>query len=425
MSKNSLFYKVSEVPGYRDLINGIPNDSTKLTLINYTTLDNQKYKIIRYDKPYLSIGLLSTYGFMRSIVLNNKNIIVGFSPPKSIPTDLFRKIYETRDDIIAEEFVEGTMINLFWDTCSGINGSWNISTRNAVGGEMSFCKNTKLISNKKTCRMAFLEACQDNNLEMSTLDKKYCYSFVLQHEENQTVIPFYSRQLYLVSVYEIINTENGTVNVFPINKYDIYSLFVGTTVKFPYIYRTWNTYDDLTHLYASENTPYYILGVMIYNTKTGERCKMRNPEYSGLKKYQKMSQKYLYYYLSLRKENMLHNYFSHYPYRKKSFLFFKERLFSITDALYKNYVSFYIEKTQDGLFSEKFKSHMLTIHQKYLDELKPKGLCVKKNAVVDYINSLSVETQFYLLNYASRNREIDYSKNLFYEDYTRSVRTFS
>jgi hypothetical protein len=39
----------------------------------------------------------------------------------------------------------------------------------------------------------------------------------LQHPSNRIVVPFKKPQLYLVAVYEIVNTEGGIINVMPID----------------------------------------------------------------------------------------------------------------------------------------------------------------------------------------------------------------
>ena len=80
---------------------------------------------------------IPTYGIYRSVIVNSDQQVVCFSPPKSVNSEYFIKNYNTKtDSLIAEEFVEGTMINVFWD-----NSKWQIATRNTVGGEVTFYKN--------------------------------------------------------------------------------------------------------------------------------------------------------------------------------------------------------------------------------------------------------------------------------------------
>ena len=101
----SLFYALHDIPEFNNLKNTDISNSNKLNKIDSITKSNEKYKIIRYDKNSLSIDLISIYGLLRSVVINNMNNVVSFSPPKSIPYSHFTEIYP-ENDVIAEEFVE-------------------------------------------------------------------------------------------------------------------------------------------------------------------------------------------------------------------------------------------------------------------------------------------------------------------------------
>jgi hypothetical protein len=151
--------------------------------------------VIRYDKDILVYDLIQTYGLCRSVILNSQNMVVSFAPPKSIQSDRFIKKYNDNfNGIVAEEFVEGTMINVFWDPSIGLTGGWEIATRNTPGATSSFFKGTS----NKTFRDMFLEAAQQHNLVLHMLNPAYFYSFVLQHPDNRIVVPFKSPKLYLV-----------------------------------------------------------------------------------------------------------------------------------------------------------------------------------------------------------------------------------
>ena len=71
--------------------------------------------ILRYNKN--EINDFGIYGKYRSIVLNKDNNIIAFSPPKSTNFEDFHAdfIQNHFTNIIVEELVEGTMINLFFD----------------------------------------------------------------------------------------------------------------------------------------------------------------------------------------------------------------------------------------------------------------------------------------------------------------------
>jgi len=211
MTQSSVIFKIDEIPGFKNILfdNNNPDSNTlKLCKTNVVTRNNQQYKVIRYDKNFLTVDLIPQNGLLRSVILNGNNKVVSFAPPKSYSWDAFVKENPVKtDSIVAEEFIEGTMINVFWDPTAGLSGAWELATRNSVGGEVSFFyNNSEKTKDAKTFRSMFLEAAIKNNFELNMLNTAYCYSFVLQHPNNRIVVPFKEPQLYLVAVYEICNT---------------------------------------------------------------------------------------------------------------------------------------------------------------------------------------------------------------------------
>ena len=90
------FYKLTDVP---EFVNSLTSSETKednkpyLNTITYSTKLNQKYRIVRYNKPSLSKDLIPTYGIFRSVIINSLNNVVCFAPPKSLHADKFMETY--------------------------------------------------------------------------------------------------------------------------------------------------------------------------------------------------------------------------------------------------------------------------------------------------------------------------------------------
>jgi hypothetical protein len=410
-------YKLSEIAGFKNMIlnestaelqNTYDNFNYKST--TYISKNNNKYRIVRYDKEFLSLDLISSVGLLRSVIIDSANHVVSFAPPKSFPYESFIKKYpENTEDIVAEEFVEGTMINVFWDKTSGLSGSWEFATRNTVGGEVKFYKS----ENAKTFRDMFLEAVQNSYLDFNMLNPAYCYSFVLQHPDNRIVVPFKKTQLYLVEVYEIINTGNGTVNVFfrDLSIVKMGGVWNSVNIKFPEVYDCWSSYDDLKNKYASMNSLYSILGVVIKNKKTLERCKIRNPVYEYVRHLRGNQPKLQYQYLALRKNGKVGDFLNYYPENKRDFSYFRDNLHDFTITLYQNYISCYIKKEKTLKdFPDHFRTHMFQLHQKFINDLKPNNDYVNNSVVIKYVNSLHPSLQMYSLNAALRKRHIDIIK---------------
>jgi hypothetical protein len=162
------------------------------------------------------------------------------------------------------------------------------------------------------------------------------------------------------------------------------------------------------------NTSYNILGFILYNKETGERCKIRNPVYEEVRKLRGNQPKLQYQYLSLRKEGKVSSFLKYYPENKKDFTMFREQLHNFTKYLYKNYVSCYIEKTKPLInYPEQFRTHMYHIHQIYLTTLKEKKQHVTNTVVINYVNNLHPNLLMYCLNYNLRQRNIEFIKSDF------------
>ena len=399
-------FNLSRIPDFNNLVNGTISENNILKLYNVEcrTSNNQKYSVIRYLKDFLCVDYVPTYGLCRSVILNSANNVVSFAPPKSISSDIFIQLYpEKNDNLIAQEFVEGTMINAFWDPTIGLSGSWEISTRNTVGATSSFFKGT----NKKTFRDMFLEAAKESNLVLEHLNKGFCYSFVLQHPDNRIVVPFHKPALYLVALYNIQNVnDNILVHYLLMDKVKEFD-WVPANLKFPKIYQ-WNNYTELIEKYASMNTSYDILGFVVYNNETGERMKVRNPVYEQVRNLRGNQPKLQYQYLCLRKEGRVSDFLKFYPENKKEFSSFRDQIHLFTNTLLSNYLSCYVKKERPLIeFSEQYRTHMFNIHKIYTDELREKKWFVNNTVVIKYVNNLHPSLLMYCLNFQMRKRTVD------------------
>ena len=399
-------YSLSVVAEFDDIINN--NTTTlayKLNVSANIISNNETFKLIRYDKNSLNYDIIPTYGLFRSVVINSNNQVACFSPPKSISADVFIKKYNLVDEtLVAEQFVEGTMINVFWDHK---NNLWEIATRNNIGGKSSFYKT----ANAKTFRDMFFEALTYSQLDLNSLNKNLCYSFVLQHPENRIVVPFKEPQLYLISIYMIDNTEPFDIKIGLVDKSDFLTIHTNTKIKLPTIYK-FNAYSEVIEKYASMNTSYDVQGVVIHNNKTGERTKIRNPVYEQVKQLRGNQPKLQYQYLCLRKEGKVGDFLNFFPEHKTEFSSFRDQIHLFTNTLYLNYISCYIKKEKPLIeFPDQYRTHMFNIHKHFLNELKEQKLYVNNTVVIKYVNNLHPSLLMFCLNFQMRKRSVDFIKN--------------
>ena len=356
---------------YHDLAKDIPN----------------KYKLIRYRNKH-------NQGLYRSIILDNTNKIICFAPPKSVEID------ETfwQSDCYAEEFIDGTMINLFWDETIS---DWNIATKNCIGGKNHF------YNKNKTFRYLFLD-CLSNQFDFDRLPKiglkgyPLCYSFVIQHKANRIVDKIINNVVYLVEVYELKQLDDGTTYIFSLDlngfyvdpssesKHDVLiewsELFKELSINRPKLYCkdcNFENYHDLVDCYASAKTPYMIMGI-IFKNKKGLRAKVRNPNYEKVRKLKGNQANLLYHYLELRKNNSVKNYLNYYEEHINEFHEYKTSIDQFIMHLYNHYVSCYILKENPlKQFEFAYRSHMYNLHELYRSSRKKTTINVVKRYFLD------------------------------------------
>ena len=409
---NQIVYNLSGIPGFVDLIKSgeVSSENEKYYSLNhYSTKSNEKYMIIKYNKEFLRSDLVSSYGLLRSVIFSGPKF-VSFAPPKSLSGEQFISKYPNKtDNIVAEEFIEGTMINVFFDQSYGVNGCWQIATRNTVGAHVSFYKWSNVTFNQM-----FMEACINNNFNINTLNPRFCYSFILQHPSNRIVIPFNKPQLYLVAVYEIIQNEDE-IYVVEQNLSDVKSggLWHFSGVKFPEVFDTqFNSYSELIEKFASRNTPYNVMGIVVKNKETGERTKFRNPVYEEVRHLRGNQPKLQYQYLCLRHSGKLPDFLKYYPETKDQMSKFRDQVHMYTENLHKNYISCYVKKEKPlKEFSEQYRTHMFKLHEHFITNLRPNNHYITNTEVIKYVNNLHPSLLMYCLNFNMRKRLVDSIKN--------------
>ena len=370
------------------------------------------YHILKYDKEWLSRETVSTIGLLRSLIFKDNGKVVCFAPPKSFNSDdlTIQENLEYR----AENFIEGTMINVFYDSeCE----SWEISTRSNVGGNVCFFMENGF-KEINTFRYMFNQVCDEIGFNMNDLNKDYCYSFVMQHPRNRIVKVIKSMKLYLVDVYEII--DNKTINIIPLTNIELFGI-KEQTVKIVNSHPVKDN-DDLKlciQTTASTYTKYSTVGVVIKNN-LGQRYKFRNPNYEHVRHLRGNQPKLQYQYLSLRQAepynesttsntSKLTEYLKYYPEHRSAFNQFRKIVHDYTNGLFTNYISCYIKKEIElKEFPEKYRTHMYTLHHDiYLKTLLPEHNYVNKAVVIQYFNGLHPAKQMFVLNFDVRKNYME------------------
>ena len=360
---------------------------------NNNQTSQTQYYLINYDKKIMRKNKSESdkrcVKHFRSVVLNEDYKVIGFSPPMCETKDVVLDV----DNIqFAEEFVEGTMVNVFYNSANDVQ-DWVFSTKNTISPVEK--------PTGKCFRSMFLEACTNANLNFDDLPKEYCYSFVMQHPDNVIVAPVKNTALYIVAIYLVKNGDDLTVATAYEMERSILRWGSFSKVSHPArlgMKKGQGDFDKIVKTYASPDSLYYYPGVM-FRTFAGERFKLRNPNYEMVKNAKGLGARCEIVYLHLKQMNYLRKHFERCPEDEVTFFDFQSNLYNYTSSLHKNYLDCYIYKKMSLKdFPIKYRNNMYKLHNDYLHVLKPEGKRVTLSHVVQFVNNLSVPSQIYFLN---------------------------
>ena len=413
-------------------------NSLKLTLKHWKT-DTGMYSIIKYDKRGMGVTYedYKTIGLLRSVVVNEEGKVVCYSPPKSLYiTDDLEKHFdannimceisdENTNEWYAEEFVEGTMINLFYSSGPG-GEAWEIATKNTIGAKALFYspKNPKdeiEIRESDTFRNMFFDTCSKIGFDYENLPKDVVYSFVLQHPKNRIVLPITTPAIYLIGVYRIMqdsDSDNEKIEVIQHSRDGfLQNIIKCDKIKTPKALslneqgQSQGQYTDYTFKnfkkeYASMNSAYNMAGVVFYNMITGQRMKVRNPMYEMVKNIRGTEQKLQLQYLTLRHGGRVADYLKAFPEYKSDFSYYRSQVHSFTRNLHQNYLDcFVFKKKPFAEYPAQYKKHMFALNKKYIEELRENKNSVTFNYVVEFVNRLDPGALLFSLNYVVKEHK--------------------
>lgn len=364
------------------------------------------YTIVRYDKSSIDmkdVGNATTLGLVRSAIISKEGKLVCYSPPKSIQWEDFQSSEHYTSCVpIIEEYIEGTMINMFWDEYAQ---TWEYATKNTIGCKKSFLY-TDFFQNQtvppKTFEDMFLEAYYYNALHYIHFDKTKCYSFVLQHPDNRIVSYVSEPRLYLIACYKI---ENNNVIIDDLSDIKFQIMNLVNEKKYPNVIRFPIKYEYSTNVEDFSNHPdYNVMGIVIKNPKTGYYSKIRNNTYMNVKKMIGNSPSLLYRFVRLLKENLLNEYISMFPEHHIYFYQYQCFVSNYVVMLESYYRHIYILKTDINIYFTKDKKHHVNmvyhlkqLHKKYLAEKSEGGDSYRKVNVDEYIVDMDVDNLYYAL----------------------------
>ena len=369
---------------------------------NYT-YNGIEYNIVSYDKK--NVKDYTNVRDARTLIYNCNDKLVCIGPSKNISLQDNSIKSQDLETSQLENFVEGTMINMFYDYASDV---WEISTKSTIGGDVSFFR-TSSVNETKTFREMFFDCIKFLDIDMKSFNKRFCYSFVMQHPDNKIVTNFIYPNIVLIEFYEI-SVDQEIFKYYPsLESHEHGDHFTDNQIQLLHkLSNKVRKYDSEYINYINNSKENHNIMGVIVRTPDGKTYRVRNQNFEDARQLRGNQPKLEYHYLELRKSGKIKQYLQYYPEHRSLMNSYQEKVHDFTNILYSNYISCYIKKEKKlGLYEKEYRQHMYEIHQIYLNKLKPENKVINFKAVTEYVNNMKTDYLMYSINYKFREKKDD------------------
>jgi hypothetical protein len=375
---------------YLSVLNGITSFEESKSILENLGLIIKEYNdlyLVKYEKSKSQMDHEDVRKCRGVILEKNTNKLVCISPQKSIDVDFYHKKYieNNSNDVIIEEFYDGTMINMFKH-----NGVNYVSTRSCLGAHNKY-------RSIKTFNTMFSE-CIDFEV-FDKLDGDYCYSFLLQHPDNK-IVKQYDVPSCILTMTTKIN-ENNSVSI--LNNVETVELLsrCNVIIQTPRVFNI----DSMDNLYKeldslNETDQGYVL--KFYENGSNNRSKIRNMKYNEIRQLRGNDTNKMFMYFELRKQQNIVEYLEYFPEDKDLFDRFRHELYAFTQRLFNYYQELKVRKNIRFLeIDYEFRPLINELHAIYTTTNRQ----ITKNIVINYLHNLNSARILFVLNYGKKNRE--------------------
>jgi hypothetical protein len=342
---------------------------------------NSPYALVRYVKGQ-SDFTKEHVGWCRSVIVNKETRrVMSVAPPKA------SAITESTlsEAIVAEEFVDGTMINLF-----RVSDTENVelATRSRINANSRFYEGGP----------SFAEMLQEvmNGAKLSSIvecvDPAYAEftSVVLQHPKNR-IVKRVDKPTFVI-LHQGWVDEDGRVII----KEDSADFHTegehSDTIALPYKLERISGAKSVEAWVAeqAQTRGFGWQGVVIKDGK-GKRWRVRSQVYETVRRIRGNESTVEERYARLRKERTMNQYLAFYPEDREVLYEIEGRLRANTRQLLRFYGDvFRARKTPYHELPWPYKHHVSVLHNEYKEKLKALKQTVDMAAVVSYVNTLEL-----------------------------------
>jgi len=345
-------------------------------LLNVMEPSNSKYALVRYVRNVSKMDGAPHVRWCRSVIVDKESRVpISVSPPKS--SELNEA--SATSAVVAEEFVEGTMMSIFHSAGDEAVG---VATRGRIGADKSFYETSPTFRSMLDDAMKSQSVGFDDVLPSSGLHR--FATVVLQHPQNRLVKNVISPCVYVVQQGWV--EADGTVHI-----EEDSSLFkkelVVPTYSLESVHGAKSVKEWVTAQSKSRDSGWQGL---VIKDRQGNRWRERSESYETVRRLRGNDSTSKECYTRLRKTKSVEQYLALYPAEKTSFYDLEGMLRKNTRNLYRFYVDTF--GTRKVLFHElpwPYKHHVSVLHNYFKDVLRKDKKRVELETVIHYVNSLN------------------------------------
>ena len=353
ISSNNLFARlVAEYPTFDALKTHLTGKGIQLNM-----KEGDPIGIFRYNREKADVKNDPLVRAFRSVLWDSvTNRPVFVAPMKSEPFTTLPGIFS--QDMLVEEFVDGVMINVFYDKNTS---RWRMATRSRLDADTKFYEHGFNDLFMSTWTGMGLGASLNESPFLQN-QKEYGYSFVLQHPANRIVVPCAVPRIVCVEVSAI-----GADNI--VYTQPVMVPHMSPPERFPV-----SNINELAQLVAGFDL-YQGLnrqGLVIKCMSSGQRWKVRSATYSAVRKLRGNHSRLEYVWFDNMRNNTLETYLNAYPEERTNCMAMAASWSKIVSDTYNWYVhAFKVRDASKDTIPAHFKGLLYDLHGYYLTKLAP------------------------------------------------------
>jgi hypothetical protein len=385
---------------YSDLIAAYPTSEALLAFLtskeggNLIVRDNRTSPtdpmVIILSKKGVSDMTLPHVPYFRSVIWDTRaNRPVCAAPPRGLKCTA--EGLEGLGAFIAEEFLDGVMLNMYWDT--NLN-TWRLASRGNMDAQNTFYS-------RRPFATLFMEALMAQNLLLNELNRDYTYSWVLQHPEERIVVstPYGLPRVRIVEMARFL--ENGVQLVAREPGTFLPAKFRETLPE----RHALATVEDVKERVAAwgKRFGHQWQGLILKNVGAGEapkRWKIRTDQYLLARELRGNVAKLPFVWLERWSDNKINQYLRQYPEEEHAANSVIERFKACTQETFDLYQKVYREKAFPLKEApQKYRKLLWELHQERSGAYFPK--------LREFMNKQDTARKLWLVNYEVRYATVE------------------